>query len=622
MTYSFGIFGSFGGKNGIKLVERILTEIREGRLEANVPFVFTSCAFDEPGNAPRLREIVGPEMDIIPFSARRFRPQLFCTDREHWRVLYHREIVNLISGYQFDAILLVGYMLFTSDEFSRRYHLFNLHPAPPGGPQGSWREVMWKLAEEQAEVAGAQVHLATPAWDAGLPISYFTVSLRSEGFASLWEECQRRLITEPFSQIKAAEYETNPLVNKIREVEVRGELPLLLATLRHLANRDFRLEGEGEKARLVAFGREVRGGYNINDEIGSGDHFPAVTVGSVKRLAISKPPTTSGAGEGSFLFTDRYSVFDWGAMPDLLPGKGASLCMMSAYNFETLKRAGITTHYRGVRSSGRTVPYNELAHASAEMAITVVNRPPLVWTGSGYDYPRYFHEAGRDFLVPLEVIYRRTVPRGSSLRTRYTPGALGLDHAIWPEEEVVLPHPMVEFFTKLEGYDRPLDREQAPRLSGVSEALFREMEEITLQVEEILSAQARKQGLEIADGKLEFAVCHGKIIVCDVVGTPDENRFQFSGHPVNKEVLRNYHRSNNPQWVEAVTQAKRAHAGRPGWQEGCTCSPLPLPAEFRDLCAAVYRAVANRYLGRKWFAARELEKLVGELEEWSSPLGS
>jgi len=95
--------------------------------------------------------------------------------------------------------------------------------------------VMWKLAEEQAEVAGAQVHLATPAWDAGLPISYFTVSLRSEGFAPLWEEWKLQLQKEAFAEIKAAEYETNPLVNKIREVEVRGELPLLLATLRHLS---------------------------------------------------------------------------------------------------------------------------------------------------------------------------------------------------------------------------------------------------------------------------------------------------------------------------------------------------------------------------------------------------
>ena len=105
-----------------------------------------------------------------------------------------------------------------------------------------------------------------------------------------------------------------------------------------------------------------------------GAMYTSAVVGSVKQIEISKPPSKNEPGEGRFLFSDRYSVFDWGAMPDLLPGKGAALCLMSAYNFELLERAGIATHYRGLCSSDTVVSYRQLEQPSSQMAITVVNQ--------------------------------------------------------------------------------------------------------------------------------------------------------------------------------------------------------------------------------------------------------
>ena len=53
-------------------------------------------------------------------------------------------------------------------------------------------------------------------------------------------------------------------------------------------------------------------------------------------------------GIGRFHFSDRYSVFDWGEMPDHIEGKGAALCLMGAYCFEHLEEKGVKTHYRGL----------------------------------------------------------------------------------------------------------------------------------------------------------------------------------------------------------------------------------------------------------------------------------
>jgi phosphoribosylaminoimidazole-succinocarboxamide synthase len=53
-------------------------------------------------------------------------------------------------------------------------------------------------------------------------------------------------------------------------------------------------------------------------------------MGSVKDLPILKKQKEKEAGVGRFVFSDRYSVFDWGEMPDLVPNKGAALCLMGA----------------------------------------------------------------------------------------------------------------------------------------------------------------------------------------------------------------------------------------------------------------------------------------------------
>jgi len=97
-------------------------------------------------------------------------------------------------------------------------------------------------------------------------------------------------------------------------------------------------------------------------------------MGSVKDLEVIKKPTRDIMGIGRFHFSDRYSVFDWGEMPDHIDGKGEALCIMGAYCFEQLERKGVKTHYRGlVDANGKVVKFKELKQPSSIMEVCLVN---------------------------------------------------------------------------------------------------------------------------------------------------------------------------------------------------------------------------------------------------------
>ncbi|MEM3640555.1 MAG: phosphoribosylaminoimidazolesuccinocarboxamide synthase, partial [Candidatus Bathyarchaeia archaeon] len=149
-------------------------------------------------------------------------------------------------------------------------------------------------------------------------------------------------------------------------------------------------------------------------------------MGSVKDLEVIKKPTRSAMGIGRFHFSDRYSVFDWGEMPDHIEGKGAALCMMGAYCFERLEEKGIRTHYRGlVNADGKIVRFDELKHPSNIMEISLVNvYKPKAYLQNGelkYDYSVYTAKL-KNFLIPLEIIYRNGLPEGSSVFKRLEQG--------------------------------------------------------------------------------------------------------------------------------------------------------------------------------------------------------
>src|SRR6056297_3092137 len=338
---------------------------------------------------------------------------------------------------------------------------------------------------------------------------------------------------------------------------------------------------------------------------------------SVKESRVDREPTATELGAGRFVFTDAYSVFDWGQMPDAIPHKGGSLCTMGAFNFERLKDQGVPTHYRGVvDDTGEIVDLADCAEPPTEMAIELTQLPDLPYDSeAGYDYERYHQAAAENFLIPLEVVFRNTVPVGSSLRKRGEPGDYGLDADEWPEEAVDLPEPVVEFSTKYEEQDRYLTREEADRIAGT--ASIDELESVALRVDEIVTDHADSVGFSHEDGKIECLFYNGTVAVADVVGTFDENRFSVEGHQLSKEVIRQYYKREQPEWVDAVSAAKANVADADGadWRPLCAIEPISLPEEVLTAVADMYTAGANAYTGTEWFDAPSLSGAVDAIAE-------
>ncbi|MCU4740719.1 phosphoribosylaminoimidazolesuccinocarboxamide synthase [Natronoglomus mannanivorans] len=350
---------------------------------------------------------------------------------------------------------------------------------------------------------------------------------------------------------------------------------------------------------------------------------------SVKEFRIETEATADSLGTGSFVFTDDYSVFDWGKMPDQIPDKGASLCTMGAFNFELLESEGVPTHYRGVVENGDVVPLAEASRPPWEMAIDLTQVPDLPHEGRDYDYDAYHEAAGENFLVPLEIVFRNRVPVGSSLRRRTEPADHGLEFETWPDEAVDLAEPIVEFSTKYEEGDRYLTRQEADSIAGIAD--IEELEAVALEVNRIVTEQAESAGLAHEDGKIECLYygadtaanderaggpANGEIRVADVVGTFDENRFNYEGTQLSKEVLRQYHKRTQPEWVEAVaeakTRAKRENVA--DWKSLCTVDPEPLEDRVLETARDMYCAGTNAYTGRELFDAPPLSSAIGSVQ--------
>ncbi|NEU55720.1 phosphoribosylaminoimidazolesuccinocarboxamide synthase [Halorussus sp. MSC15.2] len=355
---------------------------------------------------------------------------------------------------------------------------------------------------------------------------------------------------------------------------------------------------------------------------------------SVKEFRVEREPTANTLGRGAFVFTDDYSVFDWGKMPDEIPDKGASLCSMGAFNFELLEDEGVPTHYRGVVSEARsasdsragrddprdpdTADVVSLADAEeppTEMAIELTQVPDLPHEGRDYDYDAFHAAAGDNYLIPLEVVFRNSVPVGSSLRRRTTPADHGLDFEEWPEGVVQLEEPIVEFSTKYEESDRYLSRREADRIAGLADVA--ELEDVAREVNRVVTERAAEAELVHEDGKIECCYFDGEIRVADVVGTFDENRFTFHGQQVSKEFVRQYHKRTQPEWVEAVDAAKREAEERDvaDWKSLCEESPEPLDDAVVAAARDLYAAGTNAYVGRDMFDAPSLEDAVAEVRD-------
>jgi phosphoribosylaminoimidazole-succinocarboxamide synthase len=347
-------------------------------------------------------------------------------------------------------------------------------------------------------------------------------------------------------------------------------------------------------------------------------------MGSVKDLEIIKKPTKEKMGIGRFHFSDRYSVFDWGEMPDHIEGKGAALCLMGAYCFERLEEKGIKTHYRGlVDKRERVLRFDELEEPTNVMEFNLVNvYKPKAYIENGklqYDYS-LFTPSLRNFLIPLEIIYRNGLPEGSSVFKRLEQGLvtlkeLGLNH--YPKAGERLAKPIFDVSTKLEQSDRYVNWKEAQQIAGLTDRELEEVKSLLLKVDETITEIASKAGLTNEDGKIELAFDpQRRLMVVDVVGTLDECRFTYNGLHVSKEIARTYYRGT--EWAKEVEEAKRKakERGIENWKTLVKTEPPKLEPKLKKIITQMYMAAANEIIGKKMFDAPKLADIVKEYKKY------
>jgi phosphoribosylaminoimidazole-succinocarboxamide synthase len=317
----------------------------------------------------------------------------------------------------------------------------------------------------------------------------------------------------------------------------------------------------------------------------------SVKEGSVKDVIIKEAATPEGFGVGVFEFRDDYSIFDYGRMPDTIPGKGEALARMGAWNLRRIsEELGIKTHLRGFEEPRR-------------MEVSLVR---ILYPQRGEIRP-----GSRNYLVPLEVIFRNSLPPGSSIfkaldRGELTPGDLGLERR--PEPGHVFEQPYLDFTTKLETSDRRLRADEAREMAGLSGEEFERVKDIALKVNGFLTRRAESLGLEHPDGKIELAMGPDReLLVVDVCGTPDENRFLLDGFHISKQVLRDYYRKT--PWYPEFEKAIKA-LPREQWPR-----PERLPPEFVNAVSSMYKSLCERWVGERLWGL-SLEEAVETIKRF------
>jgi phosphoribosylglycinamide formyltransferase-1 len=258
-NYRLGWFSTGRDKAARDLLTVAQRSIALGEIKAEITFVFCNRQRGEAKESDLFLKLVESYgLPLVSFSSKGFKTDQPYLSTE-WRLAYDREVMKRLKGFEADLCVLAGYMLIVGAEMCRKYNMINLHPAAPGGPKGSWQEVIWQLIESKAESTGVMMHLATPELDEGPPVSYCTFSIRGKAFDKYWQEIEGQSIAE----IKQTQGENNRLFKAIRRHGLAREFPLIIATIRAFSRGKVKIKG---KKVVNADGKPIKG-YNLTKEI-------------------------------------------------------------------------------------------------------------------------------------------------------------------------------------------------------------------------------------------------------------------------------------------------------------------------------------------------------------------
>jgi len=252
-----------------------------------------------------------------------------------------------------------------------------------------------------------------------------------------------------------------------------------------------------------------------------------------------------------FSFSDRFSVFDWGKMPESIPGKGDALFHCARTFFRLLSLNNIKHHVLKIHDD--------------KFEVQKFHVPKIV--DRNYD----FYKINRtNVLVPLECIFRF-----ESFKTNEKYTKLKID-----------------FTTKLETTDRALSTSEAQVIAGLSDDEFKNLNELIFKMALILKDFLSQKDLVLIDGKFEFALDEKRnLIVVDSFG-PDEWRVRNeSAGQISKEFLRQFYRSST--WYLEIEKLKTQYSH--DWKNHLSNNLVPpsLPQELIKKAQDLYQSCAD-----------------------------
>jgi phosphoribosylglycinamide formyltransferase-1 len=263
---TIGWFSTGRDEAARQLLQIVDRKIQEGDIDGNIVFNFSNREPGENKESDLFLELVRSYgIPLICFSSRKFKESFsneINIDEQNlrqWRIEYDRQVMNRLEGFNPELCVLAGYMLIVGEEMCHRYNMINLHPAVPGGPKGSWQEVIWTLIENKATESGVMMHLVTPKLDRGPVITYCTYPIRGEPFDRYWQELNGRKVSE----IKKEQGEKNALFQLIRHHGLAREFPLIVFTLKLFGKGEVKIVG----GRLFDCEGNPISGYNASDEV-------------------------------------------------------------------------------------------------------------------------------------------------------------------------------------------------------------------------------------------------------------------------------------------------------------------------------------------------------------------
>ncbi|OGO00526.1 MAG: phosphoglycerate transporter, partial [Chloroflexi bacterium RBG_13_52_12] len=199
--YKIGWFSTGRGAGSKGMLKSTQDAIKAGQLNAEIEFVFCSreCGETEPTDQ-YLDMVKSYGIPLVSYSYQRYRTRRGMPSPDlsrplpQWRIDYDKDVLERLKEFHPDLVLLAGLMIVTSPLMCEKYGIINLHPAAPGGPAGTWQQVIWKLIETKADTQGVKMHVAIPELDMGSTATYCTFPIRGITFDKLWEEIRGKTV--------------------------------------------------------------------------------------------------------------------------------------------------------------------------------------------------------------------------------------------------------------------------------------------------------------------------------------------------------------------------------------------------------------------------------------------